>query len=228
MLRGLALSDLHLLSKRGHQSWLIDKLSMLPKAYDFLVLNGDIFDFEWSQEPTIAGSVDKAISYLKALAQVNPECKIYYILGNHDCHVLFIERLKEISLPNFVWTETHIMLGKNLFLHGDLPLGFSRIYPRTNYEMITKSQPKYMSFIYERILDLGLAKCARFIYPPLKTVKRLYDVISSSELDFGGIEKVYFGHIHVPINALKYDHLVFYNTCSSVRGFKPNFLEIEI
>ena len=119
---GYVLSDLHMFA---HRSTAADHLSAVREVAggaDFLVLNGDIFDFRWS---TLAGADETAhvaVDWLASLVLGVNGCEVFYVLGNHDRFAFFADHLQGLTeqTDNFHWHASHVRLGRCLFLHGDL------------------------------------------------------------------------------------------------------------
>jgi len=115
-------SDLHLFSRRSQGERYVDEIRSAAARAETLVLGGDIFDFTWTDHATIAESVEHAVVWLRQFAAAAPHCGVYYVLGNHDSHQLFIDRLDKLALSvkNFAWHPYCIRLANSVFLHGDM------------------------------------------------------------------------------------------------------------
>ena len=115
-------SDLHLFSSRSDGHRHRDSILAAAAESDVFVLGGDIFDFSWTTLPTLEETVERAVAWLTELAAHAPNCRFYYVLGNHDYHQPFIERLREVerTVANFAWQPFFLRLGNSMFLHGDV------------------------------------------------------------------------------------------------------------
>ena len=51
-----------------------------------------------------------------------PHCHFHLVLGNHDYHQAFIDRLAELErrVSNLAWHRYYVRLGSSVFLHGDV------------------------------------------------------------------------------------------------------------
>lgn len=224
---GFVISDLHIFARRSEIAKHFEEIEAAAKTSEFIVLNGDIFDFEWSTYYTINYTADEARSWLEKLANTNPQCQVYFIMGNHDSHSSFLERLKKISLPNFQWSPTHFIIDDSLFLHGDLPLSGQGVLERKNYEERAVSKSKTMSLIYDLVLRTHVQKIANLIYNKYTTAAKIHKaVVSSGLLASHDIKHIYFGHTHVPFNNFFYKGIYFHNTGSVVKNFKKNFIKV--
>ena len=96
------ISDLHLFSSRslGDRHW--DAILSAARQAETFVLGGDIFDFCWSTRASDKVSVDEAVTWLDKLISHAPGCRFHFLLGNHDCHRSFIDRLARLeeTAPN--------------------------------------------------------------------------------------------------------------------------------
>ena len=63
-MKGLVISDLHLFAHRSRAASLVKPISEAVARAQVIVLNGDIFDVQWTQQPTIERTVRDAIGWL--------------------------------------------------------------------------------------------------------------------------------------------------------------------
>ena len=119
--RGLVISDLHLFSSRSEGFKLMDQLETKFADVDLLVLNGDIFDFKWSQLSSEGETITEAVIWLEKLIVNFSNLEIHYILGNHDCITKFTESLKKLSSKHksLKIHGTQLQIDRFLFLHGE-------------------------------------------------------------------------------------------------------------
>ena len=97
MKRGWVVSDLHIFASRSDGAHWLPELNRAAREADFLVLNGDIFDFRWSRLPTITQTIREAAGMISVLAVSNPKCDLHYVLGNHDCLEPFVAALEKLA-----------------------------------------------------------------------------------------------------------------------------------
>ena len=64
----------------------------------------------------------RAVQWLRELTAACPRCQFHVVLGNHDYHQAFIDRLMmlEREVPNLSWHRYYVRLGSSVFLHGDV------------------------------------------------------------------------------------------------------------
>ncbi len=105
-------ADLHLFANRSYAHRYLEEITRKASQANTFVLGGDIFDFRWSRIP-ILKAVDRAARWLEELARACPDCQFHVVLGNHDYHRAFIDRLVELEqqLPNLVWHRYYVRLG---------------------------------------------------------------------------------------------------------------------
>ena len=100
-------SDLHLFANRSNAHRYLAQIAIAASQADVFVLGGDIFDFRWSSLPT-ARAVGRAAEWLDALLASSPACQFHLVLGNHDYHQVFIDRLVRLSGRPTTWPGTAI------------------------------------------------------------------------------------------------------------------------
>lgn len=230
MARGIVVSDLHLFTHRSDTPFLTDYLYGKTGENDFILLNGDIFDFRWSVYKTSSQARHVALEWLKGLIALSPSCHVYYVLGNHDCDREWARALDEIEARNFSWSSSHFWIGKSLFLHGDLPLRRRDPYKRDLPE--TRERP--LGYVWaEKLYDLALFirfhRLVGLVFTPERCADRLYKTLKKADPDrVSALSDVYFGHTHVPFSGYCYQGILFHNTGSSVRYLRMNTLSVEI
>ena len=227
---GMVVSDLHMFAKRSRAPMVMDELGPALEGCEMLVLNGDIFDFKWTTLESIPHTIDQALAWLEGLVKGFPGCRIYFILGNHDCHREFTVVLEDLSqkISSFSWHERYLRLGTAAFLHGDcihkkvFEKGLAS-YRKPWKEIKKKGQAQ--NAIYEAINHTGLTKAApKIAFKREKMAGRILDYLDDREP--GIVEKindVYVGHTHVPFTDFSFRGKVFHNTGSAIKNqdFNP-------
>ena len=117
----LFVSDLHLFANRSNAHRHLHAIAESASCAGAFVLGGDIFDFRWANIPTLK-AVDLAVRWLGELTASCPDCQFHLVLGNHDYHQAFIDRLIELEprVSNLSWHRYYVRLGSSVFLHGDV------------------------------------------------------------------------------------------------------------
>ena len=224
---GLVVSDLHLFSRRSEAEQLA---AGLFEDVEILVLNGDTFDFRWSELPNEEATIDSAIAWLQQLLDQFQGASIHYILGNHDCLTGFRERLEKLAKhePALSVHEFQLRLGRNLFLHGD----------SANWRMDERALRRFRDAwsrdtprgrvakaLYGAVDAAGFSRGFHHLYfPPSRSARRvaihLGDVLPTWRDEF---DHCFFGHTHLPFTKLDLDGVQFHNTGSAIRkmGFLP-------
>ena len=233
--RGVVMSDLHLFARRSRGSARLESIRNRLGNAEVLVLNGDTFDFRWSTVGNQSETVSAAIQWLRDLAEQIPNCRIHFIVGNHDCMVSFQEELARLatSLPRFLWHEHLLRLGPVLFVHGDCAhrrmdhLGLRRF--RESWQR-DRRRSQTLALAYEFIDRLGITQLGHvWHFPRQQTIERLAFYLD----DFcpGWRETTsdcYFGHTHLPFVDYECDGIRFHNTGSAIHNqeFNPMFFEV--
>ena len=114
-------SDLHLFANRSNAHQYLEEIARAASHAEVFVLGGDTFDFRWSRIP-LHKAVERAVHWLVELTAACPQCHFHLVLGNHDYHQAFIDRLGDLEkqVSNLSWHRYYVRLGNSLFLHGDV------------------------------------------------------------------------------------------------------------
>jgi UDP-2,3-diacylglucosamine hydrolase len=225
-------SDLHLFARRSQADRHLARLEQAASRADHFVLGGDIFDFRWSRPRTVHRAVEDAIGWLNSLACDRPKCHFHLLLGNHDFHQRFIERLVELEkkVPNLSWYPYYFRLGSSVFLHGDVA---DRVM---NEEMLIYARSrclrrKQRGRVLNRLYDLVVATHLHRPVPYLRYRKRVVakrilaylDDIGQGPKD--GVRNVYFGHTHKSLLGYRHGGLTFHNAGAPMRGVRFHILD---
>jgi UDP-2,3-diacylglucosamine pyrophosphatase LpxH len=234
------LSDLHLFAKRSSAEVMEHAIHGAAQESQILVLGGDIFDFRWNRWSNHARTVQESISWLARLLQVNPDCQIHYLLGNHDASQAFVERLSELSqvYANLEWHPHLLRLHDCVFLHGDiidarLPLeeDFHDRLDALRQRKEERAPPaKFQHTLYDAAVQARVHRLVAHVANPnarvLTRVTRYLDWAGySPEV---GIQNVFFGHTHRPLDRVLYSGMRFHNPGASIKGLDFRMLEIPI
>ncbi|MEM1442736.1 MAG: metallophosphoesterase [Verrucomicrobiota bacterium] len=231
MKQGIVVSDLHLFASRSDGEEKFSRLSGQLAEVDALVLNGDIFDFRWALIPH-KKSVPLAAKWLEDLRSEFPHLEIHFIPGNHDCLPAFLEILPEI--PGIDVHSHHLLLGTNLFLHGDATtrrMNLDEFHQfRTAWE---EDQPRgnASAQLYHLSDATGLTELThRLWFGGGAALRRLIwhlDAVVPSWRD--KVDDTFYGHTHLDHKAVEKQGIRFHNTGSALRRsrFVPAVFEYE-
>lgn len=226
------LSDLHLFSRRSLGGQHFDAILAAARDTDLFVLGGDIFDFSWSTRTSVADSVDEAAAWLEELVVQAPDCRFHFLLGNHDYHRLFIDRLVSLvdDMPNLNWHPFFLRLQNTLFLHGDAAdVGTDAKRLSVRRSRWLNAVPKRLVWhpLYDAAVAARLHRLAgSLIYRDRWVARRLLRYLD--EVGHGletGLQHVYFGHTHVPMSHYDYEGVKFHNGGAPLKGLSFQILE---
>lgn len=221
---GLFLSDLHLFSRRsiGQRHW--DQHQDLISAAKSIVLGGDMFDLRWSQMGDLDATLRAADDWLENAISLNPDAGWSYLLGNHDCHPQLQAMLQNVSQrhANFSWNPTHLRIGQNVFLHGDVLDARSRSGGIDQYRARFhehKPRKKVGNLLYSAAVEARLhIAIPRIRHTPKQTCSRLIAYLESCEDNLlTDVHNIYFGHTHIAMSGYQFDRFRFYNAGSGIR-----------
>jgi UDP-2,3-diacylglucosamine hydrolase len=226
-------SDLHLFARRSQAELHFEKILDAASGAEHFILGGDIFDFRWSQARTIHQAVDDAIYWLDELAVRCRSCQFHLLLGNHDFHQEFIDRLVSLehAIPNLSWYPYYFRLGSSVFIHGDVA---DRVMSE---EMLTHARSRWLhrkqrGLVLSRLYDLVMVTHLHRPFPYIRYRKRLVakrilaylESIGQGPND--GVRNVYFGHTHQNLVGYQYGGLIFHNSGAPMRGVRFQILEV--
>jgi UDP-2,3-diacylglucosamine hydrolase len=228
---GYVISDLHLFTHRTVIDDHLDNLHQAAAEADFFVLNGDVFDFRWTTLGSIEKTTHAAIDELETFAQKYPQCRFFYIMGNHDAFEPFARHLDELAerRDNFFWHPSHLRIGNQLFLHGDLALDddFPDPFQR---ELLPAAKKKGRSaqMGYRMIVAARVHRFICWFHSPQWCARRILRSLREHHPNLAeGLSDVYFGHIHNPFSNFRYDGVTFHNTGSTVRHLRCRMLAVR-
>jgi len=234
------ISDLHLLANRSTGPMLQRAIDEAILQSHTFILGGDIFDFRWSSYRSHEQSIEQSIRYLKNLLAVNPECQFHYILGNHDALPGFTQRLEELagSNPKLRWHPHFLRLGSSVFLHGDIidskiPLeaDFHELLDARRLRSEERALPHPLQHsLYDAAVQTRIHRVvAHFANSNRKVMTQVADYLSWAKQDrAAGVEQVYFGHTHRPVDRLRYSGLEFHNPGAAIKGLPFRILPVDL
>jgi len=229
MSNGFVISDLHMFSSRSVVDEHLPLLHQQLQQADFLVLNGDIFDFKWSILQSTDATIDAAIAWLRSLARAYPHCKFQYVVGNHDALRPFVVELRRLAMrmPNFFVHLTQHKIGNTLFFHGDLHLRQQDPYLRP-LQTEMRIQSKFADSLYSLIVQLSLHHVARALHFKQRSVRSIARVLKQyPNALMDDVEHIYFGHTHVPFSDYQHGDYTYHNTGSAVQGVRCDLLAVK-
>lgn len=232
MKEGTVLSDLHLFARRSLGLDHYDRIRREVHDRDFLVLNGDIFDFRWSRDhDSYDHAFASAAEWLEQLADVNERCRVVYVMGNHDGYRGFAPYLEDLAerRANFRWNPSHVRIGSCLFLHGDLVLPARGDDPfRRRLHDGHRRRGRVGDATYAVVLASRVLRLTRLWTSPRRCAARILRRLREDRSDLAdGLTDVYFGHTHEPFRNFAVGALTFHNTGSSVRHMPFHPLAVQ-
>jgi UDP-2,3-diacylglucosamine hydrolase len=234
MEKGYFASDLHLLANRstGQRAW--TEIRRRAVGAKMFVLGGDIFDFRWATTPTLELAVERAANCLRRLISECPNCHFHYLLGNHDYHRKFIERLDPLAAEaaNLSWHRFHLRLGSSAFLHGDVAdrrMNVDQFAARRSRWLEKRKRGPFSSGLYDLVVAAGFHKPIPHLSHRKRTMARrilayLHQVGHGPDQ---GVRNVYFGHTHRVLPTFAHGGLTFHNGGAAIKGVKHRILEVD-
>jgi UDP-2,3-diacylglucosamine hydrolase len=228
--QGLVLSDLHLFTPRSDGVVRFESLHSRLNQMQVLILNGDTFDFRWSEFPDHETTTKAALDWLKALLRNLPKCSIHFVLGNHDCLSTFTQHLPSLAndYPTFHWHDRWLQLGTTIFLHGDCAHRRMDLAGLDRYRAVwqeDEQRSRLASKAYACADGLGLTNLAhRWTFPRRRTLNRIVHYLDRACPSWRRVTRhCYFGHTHIPFSGEVFGGIRFHNTGAALRGvaFKP-------
>lgn len=223
---GATVSDLHLFSHHSRPGRYRSQILETANKADHFVLNGDIFDFKWSEHGVFERSVDAAVKYLEGLLEAAPKCRFHVILGNHDAVFPYMEALTalEEEHENLEWHEFTCTLQDRIFLHGDVIHAGSSNESLRRFRSRLRQPAKGHSV--QRMAHSALHRShvqwvAFKVLPKRILAARILSYLKHEDcLKNRSIRHVYFGHTHSGFEDFRHKGLVYHNCGSATHGSK--------
>ena len=224
-------SDLHLLANRSDAHRYLEEIAHAASHAEVFVLGGDIFDFHWSRMP-ILKAVDRASHWLDELTCSCPDCHFHLVLGNHDYHQAFIDRLEamELRVANLAWHRYYMRLGSSVFLHGDVANKEMNARTLTEYRekwLAKRRRGPFASMMYDVAVMTRLHRpVPHLLFNKRIVTRRIFKYLESiGQGPASGVRDVYFGHTHRRLSAYDYRGLRFHNGGAPIKGMKFRIIE---
>ena len=181
------------------------------------VLNGDIFDFKWSEHGVFSSSVVAARRFLTALAESAPSCRFKIILGNHDAVPPYVDALRELTATheNIEWDEFVCLVEDRLFLHGDvIHAGRSNSAVRRFRGRLSKPANGHtlQRLAHSAVHRSRVPWAAYKVLPKRILASRILAYLEHEDfLNGQPVRHVYFGHTHHDFEDFRYRGYTFHN-----------------
>jgi DNA repair exonuclease SbcCD nuclease subunit len=231
---GVFVSDLHLFSPRSAADRVHRQLSEFCNADQCIVLGGDIFDFRWSDRGSRQETLQAAREWLEELLVGTGNSQVLFLPGNHDCDAEFLLGLSQLAAkePRFHCYDHHAQIGDSLFLHGDILDAKGAVQGLSAYRskfQHAHPQPQISHRAYDLAVGMRVHKLVPLLrHPPQLTCQRLWDMIQTLPLERDlKVQRVFFGHTHVPIHGLELAEVEFYNPGASLRHMQSHFQRFD-
>ncbi|MBN2580999.1 MAG: hypothetical protein JXB10_18600 [Pirellulales bacterium] len=226
-------ADLHLFANRSKGLRHFDEILRKAAQAQCFVFGGDIFDFRWAQTKSHAQTIEQASVWLMALGETCPQCRFHYVLGNHDYHRRFIDRLYalDLALPNFSWHPFYLRLGSSVFLHGDVADGegatAESLAASREVWLDKNRRGPWLSSLYDAVVLARLHKpVPHLVYTKRLVAQRVLAYLERiGQGPAAGVRNVYFGHTHLPMANYHYQGLTFHNGGAPIKGMKFRIIQ---
>jgi UDP-2,3-diacylglucosamine hydrolase len=221
---GATVSDLHLFSHHSRPGRYLERIRDTARASRVLVLNGDIFDFKWSEHGVFSRSVMAAERFLEDLLAGAPECRIRVVLGNHDAVPPYMESLEALSgrHANLDWNEFACVEGDRVFLHGDV------IHAGATNEAVRRFRAKlqrpasghpWQRFAHGAVHRSHVPRVALRMVPKRMLASRILAYLQHEQwLNGDPVRHIHFGHTHNDFEDFRYRGFLFHNCGSATHG----------
>lgn len=221
---GHTISDLHLLTTRSSAAKMMPSLHHAASGAGLFVLNGDIFDFQWSVYSDPERSLQYVEDWISELVERHPHCQFVFITGNHDSLPAYEELLEDLSgrYSNLAWDPFYLKVGEKVFLHGDVhnsPTPEALAAYRSRWH-----GPPRKPWAHKAYFVFAWLRIPRLIHELTPAHRPVADVIAylKEQLGprFGDVQDVYYGHTHKPHSNFLRQGLRFHNTGATLPGVR--------
>lgn len=227
-------SDLHLLSPRSMAQKWMPAIEAACRDSRLIVLGGDIFDFRWATLGGHQASLAAARKWLDNFLISHAHATVVYVMGNHDSHPDLQALLEDLSQlhSHFVWREDSYQVADCLFCHGDI-LDAGSQAKLTSYRsrfQHERQASRAAHGLYDAAVAMRLHRTIpKLFHRPRATCRRLRDLLQINQSPTTSavpvVQRVFFGHTHVPIYELQVDGIAYFNPGASLRHM--NFAPIQ-
>jgi UDP-2,3-diacylglucosamine hydrolase len=228
-------SDLHLFARRSDATRHRAAIASLASDAKEFVLGGDIFDFHWATMGTLEEAEGAAIDWLAELAAECPQCHFHFLLGNHDGHQAFINRLigLELVTGNMSWHRFYVRIGNAVFLHGDVAdrkMDADTLAASRRHWDNHRPRGQFLHLLYDLVVWAKIHRPIPYmVYPKRTTARRILSYLVAVNLGPAeGVRNVYFGHTHRELSEYHYGGLTFHNGGAPIKGLKFRIVEAEV
>lgn len=231
---GATISDLHLFSHHSRPDRYIDQIHKTAQLAREFVLNGDIFDFKWSEHGVFLHSVTAAERFLRELVERHPGCRFHVVLGNHDAVPAYMDTLDAMAErhANLEWHEFACVVQDRLFLHGDV------IHAGCTNEALRRFRSRLQRPAKGHALQRMAHKAmhgshvpwiAYKVFPKRILASRILAYLRHENwLEGGGVRHVYFGHTHYDFEDFLYKGLYYHNSGSATHGSRLRIVRFPL
>jgi UDP-2,3-diacylglucosamine hydrolase len=221
---GATVSDLHLFSHHSRPKLYLKHIEETAADAGVFILNGDIFDFKWSEHGVFSSSVTAAMLFLGELLESAPNCQFRITLGNHDAVPVYMDALEELSAvhANLEWHEFACRVGDRIFLHGDV------IHAGSTNEALRRFRSKLQRpanghvlqrFAHSAVHRSRVSRMALHMVPKRILAARILAYLENENwLNGNKIRHIYFGHTHNYFEDFEYRGYSFHNCGSATHG----------
>lgn len=220
---GVVLSDLHILSPvsswKRYETQVMDML----RTANVCVLNGDIFDLSRLVKTPQLEAIRSGMAWLKSLLGRFPECHFHYVIGNQDVNEALLLELRNLSVENqrFKVTEDILVIGRNLFLHGDVADGWmtpADLEIRRGRYTLKRPKKRYVCFALLVSL-LRLNRISFVLHKPDQVAERISFYLDSALPGWRNkVDDIYCGHTHAAFQNFEKGGKRFHNTGAAISG----------
>lgn len=228
-------SDLHMFCKRSQWEAHLPAIRTAAQEADLFVFNGDTVDFKWSSLPSEAATVRAAIAFFRGFAEASPRCQVHVNLGNHDYVHGFIIALDQLSreVRNFSWHPYYLRVGRNMFLHGDVA---NRKMDHRKLKRFRagwshhRQQGRFRNRVYDAAFRAKAhVAVSRLVFPHKRTLRRVLAYLEDiGHCPKSGVERVFFGHTHVPVSGIHYNGATFHNGGAPMAGMPFDLVKVQL
>jgi UDP-2,3-diacylglucosamine hydrolase len=231
------LSDLHLLARRSSAPELESAIHRAAQQAHTMVLGGDIFDFRWRTKLSMEAAIDESMHWLERLIKNNTAAHYHYLLGNHDSHPDFVERLQKLSeqMPRFEWHRHLLRIDKSIFLHGDVvdrriragEIHHDVVDARRSKKEERPDPHPFSHSLYDAAIRARLHRVVIQVAKRKEIVlQRLKHYLDAHEAGLqAGVEQVFFGHTHRKLKNVRYGGMRFSNPGAAIKGLPFEIIE---
>lgn len=228
ILKNLYFSDLHIGQRGSRSEELAPRLKQEISKADNIIMGGDNIEMFYPFTSYEKAAEDGA-EWLDGLLREYPLKQFFVLEGNHENCDLLRDKIYQLrgrppfGESNLIWGRTYMNIGDGHFFHSDNEIARKPVEKRARRVV----EHPLIRGVYERAnisFEAPAMELMRRINKDEKVIDKIYNFLQESAPErLVGMNHAFFGHTHLPIQAMLRHGIKWYNSGSAAAFGKDNF-----